>query len=36
MQFLEGEVEEIEQIDSLRMIREIFSQIKNEYKKTSQ
>lgn len=35
-QFLAGEVEYIENIDSLRMIREIFGQIKYEYKKTSQ
>lgn len=35
MQYLNGETEDIENIDSLRMIREIFSQIKNEYKKTS-
>ena len=35
-QYLEGEIEDIEQIDSLRMIREIFNQIKNKYKSTSQ
>ena len=31
-QFLNGEVDDIEQIDSLRMIREIFNTIKNKYK----
>ena len=36
MKYLNGEVEEIDNIDSLRMIREIFSCIKSEYKKTSQ
>lgn len=35
-QYLNGEIEDIENIDSLRMIREIFCQIKYEYKKTSQ
>ena len=36
MKYLNREVEEIDNIDSLRMIREIFSCIKSEYKKTSQ
>ena len=31
-QYLEGEIEDIEQIDSLRMIREVFNLIKNKYK----
>ena len=35
-QYLSGEIDDIEEKDSLRMIREIFSQIKIEYKKTSQ
>ena len=35
MQYLNGEIEEIETLDSLRMIREMFNQIKNEYKSTS-
>lgn len=35
-QYLEGEIEDIEQIDSLRMIREIFNLIKNKYKNTNQ
>jgi len=35
-QYLIGEIEEIEQMDSLRMIREIFSQIRVEYRQTSQ
>ena len=30
-QFLNGEIEDIEQLDSLNMIREIFSQIKIQY-----
>jgi hypothetical protein len=36
MKYLNGEVENIDNIDSLRMIREIFTCIKSEYKKTSQ
>ena len=35
MKYLNGEVDDIDNIDSLRMIREIFSQIKTEYRKTS-
>lgn len=35
-QFLGGEIDDIEQIDSLRMIREIFGVIRNDYRKTSQ
>jgi len=35
-QFLNGEIEDIEQLDSLNMIREIFSQIKVQYNQTSQ
>lgn len=35
-QYLAGEMEDIENIDSLRMIREIFGQIKTEYKKCNQ
>ena len=35
-QYLTGEIEDIEQLDSLRMIREIFTQIRSEYKQTSQ
>ena len=35
-QFLAGEVDDIEQIDSLRMIREIFNSIRNEYKRSFQ
>lgn len=35
-QYLEGEVDDIEQIDSIRMIREMFNVIRNEYSKTSQ
>lgn len=35
-QFLNGEIEDIEQLDSLHMIREIFNQIKIEYRQTSQ
>ena len=35
-QYLSGEIEDIEQIDSLRMIREIFNVIRNDYRKTSQ
>ena len=35
-QYLSNEIEDIEQIDSLRMIREVFFTIKSEYKKTSQ
>jgi len=35
-QYLIGEIEEIEQMDSLRMIREIFSQIRVEFRQTSQ
>lgn len=31
-QYLEGEIDDIESIDSLRMIREIFNTIKNKYK----
>lgn len=34
-QFLNGEIEDIEQLDSLHMIREIFNQIKIEYRQTS-
>lgn len=34
-QYLTGEIEEVEQLDSLHMIREIFTQIKIEYKQTS-
>lgn len=34
-QYLGGEIDQIESIDSLRMIREIFGLIKGEYKKTS-
>jgi kinesin family protein 6/9 len=34
-QFLSGEIDEIPQMDSLRMIREIFCQIKNEYRMSS-
>lgn len=33
--YLNNEIDDIEPIDSLRMIREIFSQIKYEYKKTN-
>ena len=35
-QFLGGEIDDIEQIDSLRMIREIFNSIRNEYKRSFQ
>ena len=35
-QYMSGEIDDIPQMDSLRMIREIFNQIKNEYKMTSQ
>lgn len=35
-QFLNGEIEDIEQLDSLNMIREIFNQIKIQYNQTSQ
>lgn len=35
-QYLSGEIDDIEQINSLRMIREIFNQIRNEYKLKSQ
>ena len=35
-QFLNGEIEDIEQLDSLNMIREIFNQIKVQYNQTSQ
>ena len=35
-QFLSGEVDDIDQIDSLRMIREIFNSIRNEYKRSFQ
>ena len=35
-QFLSGEIEDIEQLDSLNMIREIFNQIKIQYNQTSQ
>lgn len=35
-QYLTGEIDDIEQINSLRMIREIFNQIRNEYKLKSQ
>ena len=35
-QYLSGDIEEIEEINSLRMIREIFNQIRNEYKHTAQ
>jgi hypothetical protein len=35
-QFLKGEIDEIEQIDSLKMIREMFNIIRGEYKKKSQ
>ena len=31
-QYLDGEIDDIDQIDSLRMIREIFNTIKNKYK----
>ncbi len=31
-QYLEGEIDDIESVDSLRMIREIFNTIKNKYK----
>lgn len=34
-QYLSGEIEEIEQLDSLRMIREIFKMIKTDYKYTA-
>lgn len=34
-QYLDGEIEDIESLDSLRMIREMFNQIKNEYRQTS-
>ena len=34
-QYLDGEIDDIEQIDSLRMIREIFNVIRNEYTRTS-
>ena len=34
-QYLSGDIEEIEEINSLRMIREIFNQIRNEYKHTA-
>ena len=33
-QYLSGEVEEIEQLDSLRMIREVFKMIKTDYSQT--
>lgn len=36
MQYLNSEIDEITQIDSLKMVREIFGCIKSEYKKTSQ
>lgn len=35
-QYLSGEVEEIEQLDSLRMIREVFKMIKTDYSQTQQ
>lgn len=35
-QYLAGEIEEIEQLDSLRMIREIFKMIRADYRQTSQ
>lgn len=36
MKFLSGETEDIGEIDSLRKVREIFSQIRNQYRKTQQ
>lgn len=35
-QFLRGEIEEIEHIDSIRMIKELFNLIKNDYNQTAQ
>ena len=35
-QYLEGEIEDIEQLDSIHMIKEVFNQIRNEYRRTSQ
>ena len=34
MDFLSGETEDVGEIDSLRKIREIFSVIRNQYRKT--
>ena len=36
MDFLSGESEDIGEIDSLRKVREIFSIIRNQYRKTQQ
>jgi hypothetical protein len=33
---LSGEIEEIEDVDSLRKVREIFNQIRNSYRKMKQ
>lgn len=35
-QYLDGQIQDIGQIDSLHMIREIFNQIKHKYKSKSQ
>lgn len=35
-QYLAGEIDDIEQIDSLKMIREVFGSIRQEYKRTFQ
>ena len=36
MQYLEGEIDDIESIDSLKMIRAVFSEIKLKYKQSDQ